>query len=95
MLMFLSSLFCLVIECFDPERGRCRHFLEELFQITRSCWVSDKYQSEVALKIYTVKDRGVRGKGVPEPLESPIPPSWLPPAELIPTNTHQFPGTTN
>ena len=30
-------------------------------QITRSCFISNKYHSEVLLKIDTVKDRGVRG----------------------------------
>ena len=48
-------------------------FLRWGFQITKRCLVSDKYRSEVALKIDTVKDGGVRGR-VPEALE---PPSWL------------------
>ena len=33
------------------------------FQITKSSLVSDKYRSEVALKIDAVKDRGVKGEG--------------------------------
>ena len=36
------------------------------FKITKSCLVSDKY-----LKIDSVKDRGVRGEGVLEPLDTP------------------------
>ena len=35
--------------------------LEGGFQITKNCLVIDKYRSEVAIKIDTVKDRGVRG----------------------------------
>ena len=38
-------------------------------QTTKSCLVSDNCCSKVALKIDTVKDRGVR-RGVSEPLES-------------------------
>ena len=43
-------------------------------QITKSCLVSDKYCSEVALKIDTVKDRGVtgRGRGHSEPPGPPL-----------------------
>ena len=43
---------------------RSQHFFKREgggLQITKSCLVSDKYHSEVALKIDTVKDQGVRG----------------------------------
>ena len=49
----------------------------EVLYHQKSCLVGDKYGSEFALKIDTVKDRAVRGEGggVPEPKETP----WLRP----------------
>ena len=42
--------------------------------IAKSYLASDKYCSEITIKIDTVKDQGVRSRGmedVPEPLETP------------------------
>ena len=53
------------------------------FQITKSCLVSDKYRSEVALKIDTVK-RGLAegGSGTPNPPTlPPLPPGYEPGSE--------------
>ena len=52
-------------------QGRSEHFKEWGIQITKSCLVSDKYCSEVALKIDTVKDQGVRG-GFQNPWNLPL-----------------------
>ena len=51
-----------------------KKLMEGGVQITKCCLVGDKYHSEVALKIETVKDRGVRGGfGTPG-----IPPDYAP-----------------
>ena len=44
-----------------PVRGVASIFKK--VQITKTCLVSDKYRSEVALKIDKVKDQGVWGEG--------------------------------
>ena len=46
------------------------------FQITKSYLVSDKYRNEVALKLDTVRDQGVRGEG-----SEPLDPPWLRPCK--------------